>query len=100
MSVFTANGQTFRYRDIHLPGDLNHCYRSDCQDIGKPLVDFIARWENVGEVDETPADAVLYTCADHQGKEFEEAKRSFSSTQKTGSAAYLTKDDIRRNSMR
>ena len=95
MSTFTSGGKTFRYRDMTVLGDLNHCYRPDCQDIGKDLVDFVARWEQVGDVDRSPADAVLYTCADHQGPEFEEVKRAFGATQKTTSAAYLTKDEVR-----
>ena len=94
MSTFRANGKTFRYRDIHVPGDLNHCYRPDCQDIGKPLVDFVGRWENVGSEDSDPADAVLYTCINHSGAEFEEAKSFFGMTQKSTTAAYFTQAEL------
>jgi len=98
MSTFTTGGKTFRFRDKSVPEDRNHCYRPDCQDIGKDLVDFVARWEDVGagDVGKSQSDAILYTCAEHQGPDFEEAKRLFGVTQKTTSAAYLTADDIRR----
>ena len=94
MSTFEARGRTFRYCDYR-SGDLNHCYNPACQDNGQPLVDYLARWENVSQVDCAPADAVLFTCADHAGPEFEEAKQLFTITQKTSNAAYLTMSEVR-----
>ena len=96
MSNYEAKGKTYRYRDMSIPDDLNHCYIPTCEDQGKDLVDLLARWEKVAEVDTSPADAVLFTCVDHAGAEFEQAKRSFGRTQKTRTAAYLTKQDIER----
>ena len=94
MSTFKSGEKTFRYRDKQVISDRSHCYRPDCEDSGKELVDFVARWENVDEVGKCSADALLYTCADHQGPEFEEAKRLFGTTQRSTSAAYLTRAEL------
>lgn len=94
MSTFTFKGKKFRYYDQHIPGDKFHCYNPKCQDLGKDLIDYLARWENVHKVDSAPADSVLFSCVDHLGPGFEEAKELFSFTQKTKTAAYLTKDQV------
>lgn len=97
MASFTgSDGKTYRYSDYSQPDQIVHCYDSECQDQGKPMVDKVCRWEHVPDVmGGKPPSACLYTCEDHQPG-FEHAKKIWGETQKTNSAVYMTKVEMAR----
>lgn len=88
-----SDGEQYRYTNCDA-GDVVQCYDTDCQcPDGTPMVDFVARWEDVGDM-RAPANAKMYTCQDHKAG-FDTAKERFRETQKTTTAAYMTRAELR-----
>ncbi len=95
----SSSGKAVYYTDRKLaPEELIYCYDLMCSRVkgAVTIIDYLARWENVGEVETARPDAMIFTCAVHQGAGFERAKKAFVATQQSESAAYLTREQEER----